>query len=671
MELTLSKTVENALLRVARKTDNIFCQEALNILKASRNAQTPKRMTSRQKTNMESIRGQLPDGIYTRTRQVVDMVSQALQRTSVDSTMYSPLVFSLKEFNCCKKIKFNQGNIITGRNAEISKILLTLCRSHKRGTILVGEPGVGKTAIVREINNRLIQRTVPNDLKGANVLNMDIPWIFANYKQDPIGTIVGALERASDYDKAILFIDEVHQLIGHHMNNVMKPYLTEKIRFIGSTTIDEYHTIINEDRALERRFTVVYVEEPSVKKTIPMVQGTKSVFEDHHGCSIPDSVCEYAVINGSRFLGQRRNPDKSLDIIDIACSIMGEEERHTVIPEMERTGEVFEDLQTLQSEIKGIHVEPGNRILSNHYVNKAISTVTTIDFDVIKNSLEYEGVCDKMLNNIFGQDDAVKSIANVVNIFKHSSYERVRPVSVLLVVGPTGVGKKESCKLLARYLYGTDQYFIDYEMSGLKEGFRISELKGAPPGYVGYAKSGALIKAIKNRPQSVVYFRGIDKAHDEIQSFIIDACRNGKMVDSAEREAKLNNTIIIYAVTLSDEQYETVNKGSQKTMGFSKAPEVENVEENKKEAIKRIVGEELFNNADEVILYNKLNDDNLKKIYDANVENNIKLFTDVDIDLKELEQKVLSDAKNGHHIMSKLASVTPNLVFRTLKEKSL
>ncbi len=523
------------------------------------------------------------------------------------------------------------------------------------------------TAIVNAINARLIERTVPRQLLGAQILNLDIPYVFTKFKEDPMGTIIKVLERASSYDKAILFIDEVHQLLGHKMNDVMKPYLTEQIRFIGSTTINEYHSIITDDVALERRFTVVNIAEPSIDQTIAMIKGTKSVLEEEHKCTIPEDVCEYTVVNGSRFLGHRKNPDKSLDLLDIACAILNEKEITLETKREEPKNEYIPDLELNKNEIESAKLVPGSRILTTDYVNLAISSVTNISYGKIKNSLEFKEVLGALQEKIFGQDEAIKTLANIVNIFKHVKYDRERPIATLLVVGPSGVGKKSAAQLLAKNLYGKDSAYIEYDMTGMTSEFMITELKGAPPGYVGYGKSGGLIKSIRNNPQSIVYFRGINKADESIIQYVIDASRHGKITDSAEREASLNNTVIIFGVTLNDEETAKVFKGKARAMGFSPAKEEQKGEVNHDE-LKKIVGEDLMKSVDEVIVFNQLSKENLKQIFDANIQRNLEMY-DVDIDRVEIQERVLSDSKNGHDVVSRLTSEVPKIVFKTLKQE--
>jgi len=524
------------------------------------------------------------------------------------------------------------------------------------------------TAIVRAVNNKLIERTVPRQLNGSYILNLDIPYVFSKFKEDPIGTIIRVLDRASENDKIILFIDEVHQLLGHRMNDVMKPYLTEQIRFIGSTTIDEYHSIITDDRALERRFTLIPVDEPNVERTQKMMINTKSIYEEHHKCIIPDAVCEYAVINGSRFLGHRKNPDKSLDLLDVACSIMYEKEITTKDNPLTHETFTLKGLESRKKNILDFTEVTGDRTLSIDYIDMAISSLTGIPFGEIKNSLNYLQVVTNITSKVFGQEEQIKSIANVVNIFKHVKADRKRPVSVLLLVGPPGVGKASTCSALAKNLYGKEQYFIDYDMTGLTSEFMITELKGAPPGYVGYQKSGKLVKQIRNNPQSVIYFRGINKAHETIQQYIVDACRHGMLTDSAERVAPLNNAIIVYSVTLNDEEYNKVFKQKSKTMGFA----IENKDHEEKQyneaALKEIVGEELTKAADELIVFNSLDENILNQIFDANVNECLELY-DVDVDLIKLKEVVLKDSKHGRDVISKLSSEVPKFVFKKLKQE--
>lgn len=664
MKSKLSSSVINYLTNIAKERDELIND---NNLKISFDKQSI-RQTKVIKDRLELLANQLPIGLYTNPIQVYNYIKDSIRRNEKDSLSYSPLITDYPELHCCRPMKYRTGNIITGRDKEIESILLSLIKSSKRSVILTGDPGTGKTAVVRAVNNRLIERTVPRQLNGCYILTLDIPYIYAKHKEDPVGTIIKALERASEYDKAILFIDEVHQLLSHKMNDILKPYLTEKIRFIGSTTIDEYHAIITEDRALERRFTLIPIDEPNFERTIGMIKGTKSVYEEYHKCTIPNEICEYVVVNGSRFLGYRRNPDKSLDLMDIACSIMYEKEIIHKESEADNNEFSLKSIEKRKSEIMSYDEKPGDRVLSQHYVNLAISSVTGIPYGDIKNSLNYSQVCSNISKEILGQEEQIKTISNVVNIFKHVKADRDRPVSVLTIVGPEGVGKTSACKLLAKNLYGRDDYFIEYDMSGMTSEFMITELKGAPPGYVGYKNSGKLVKEIRNCPQSVVYLRGINKAHECIRQYIVDACRRGSIYDSADRVAPLNNAVIIYSVTLDKDEYNRVCKNSNKVMGFSSKTENDEGGKLNKETLEKVIGKELVAASDEVIIFDKLSKETLDQIFKRNISEYLDIY-DVDVDSIELKKQVMQDVTNGKEVISKLASEVPKFVFKQLRQE--
>lgn len=655
----ISPTIRELLSVLAVTTDNLLSLSEAEILKKFSKLEKAK------KADPSELISQLPEGLYSRLSDITSFISRSRKRNEITSIYTSPLVMGYKEFECCKVMKYTGGHIITGRDQEIDKILLTLCKKHKRGVILTGEAGTGKTAIVNAVNARLIERNVPRQLVGAQIYIMDVPYIFSKFKDDPVGHIVKVLERACEYDKAILFVDEVHQLLNQRMNDILKPYLTEQIRFIGSTTTSEFHEIVTNDQALERRFTVIHVEEPTVEQTTNMLIGTKQVFEEAHKCVVSNEICKYAVENGSRFLGHRKNPDKSLDVLDIACAILGEKEPKSVYVEQPLTGDFLTDLSKPVNEIKTLSLVPGNRQLTTDYVDLSISSLTGIEFGKVKHSLNYGHISKTLKEEIIGQDQPIESLANIANIIRCTKGNRIRPIAVLLLVGPTGVGKKLTCSKLVECIYG-DNMLVECDMSGLVSEFAITELRGAPPGYVGYGKSGWLIKAIRNHPQSLVYFRQMNKAHQTIQQYVIQSCRSGKMMDSAEREAALNNTIIIYSATLTDEEYGNLTSQKEKILGFSKPTDKrDEPEEKTKKALKGIIGADLVDSADEIIIFNKLSEQNLSDIYDRNISSYLDSYNSVDIDLVSLKKEVLDGTKNAKDLMSKMNSMVPQKIFRS------
>lgn len=661
MNKTISVSVKNSLYNIAEKTDILLKKSNISLLYKKRKFN---KISKKTQINYESLYNQLPNGLYSNPNEIANLISTYEEKTTENAVNFSPLVIDYKEFTTCKQIKFGKGNIITGREKEIEQILLTLCKKDKRGVLLVGAAGCGKSSVAQAINARLIQRTVPRQLIGAKMFNMDIPYIFSKHGQEGISVIIKNLEKASEYDKAILFIDEVHQIMNNKMNDILKPYLTEKIRFIGSTTIDEYHTIINEDPAIERRFTVINIEEPDIDQTIEMVYNTKSVFEDHHKCIINRDICDYLVKTGSRFMGHRKNPDKSLDLLDIACSILNELEIKDFIPEINNL-DYFNNLENKKNQVLNSKCLAGNRILQKHHIDKAISSTTGINYEDIKNSLDYEFIKSKINNVVLDQDTAISQIANVSNIIKHISYKYTKPISILLLVGPSGTGKKTACRNLANLIFGNNNHFIDYDMSGMQSEFMITELKGAPPGYVGYGKSGGLVKKIKNNPQSLLYFRNIHKAHSTIIQYLVDCVNNGYMTDSAERIAHLNNSIIIFSVTLTEEETNKVFKNKTIKMGFQKPNETKN--EFNKDNIKELVGEELYKIANELIVFKPLSKNTLEKIFDKNKDQFLESYTGISIDPTELKNEILIDSKNGHDVISKLTSRIPQIIFNKVK----
>ena len=648
----LSNQIENRLRNLSLKTNNLFADISVKILKKKCDI-----VKNYNEANFKTITSQIPDGIYSNIDDLIAKIQQIAISQSTKNISYSPLNQTYKIFDACKKISYSKGNIITGREKEIDKVLLTLSRKNKRGLILIGEPGTGKTAIIREINTRLINGTVPFPLKGVKLHNLDIPWIFTHYKDDPISKIIEILETANADPKHILFIDEVHQLLNEKFNDILKPYLTEDIRFIGSTTIDEYHNIVTEDKAIERRFTIINVNEPSINETVKMVINTKKVYEQYHNCSITDELCKYTVENGSRFLGHRKNPDKSFDILDKACSIMnikGVRMITTALPSADPLVGLDNDL----NDMRGETLVSTDQVLTKKYIDLAISDIAGIDYNYIKNSLDYNFISSELKSKITGQDSAMNELANIANIMKHVGYNRTRPITIGLIVGTHGVGKSKSVNLLAELLYGSKNSVIEYDLAEFSQEFQLTELKGAPPGYVGYQKSGKLIKEIRNNPQSIVYLKHINKCHPNIAEYLLTSIKNGKLVDSAEREVSLNNTIIIFSVSLEESDDKTVSKGS---MGFAMAGD------DGKGNLDKIVNKNILDAVDTVIRYNNLTDVDMDFIFNSNVDATLEMYNNVEIDRVALKNKVFEEScKNGNDIINRLTSIIPKMIFEEI-----
>jgi len=655
--LILSNSIKNQLKKLANKTDDIFSSEE-NYELLKRKSKTPKKYNIK---NYEKLISQIPDGIYKKTDDLITILKDISKKNTTNIVSFSPITRNYKEFNACKKLSYNSGNIITGRDKEVEQILITLARKNKRGVIIVGEAGTGKTAIVNEINTRLINGTVPFPLKNAKLHHLDIPYLFTHYKEDPISKIVDILEKASEDPKHILFIDEVHQLLNEKFNDILKPYLTGTIRFIGATTVDEYHNIITEDKAIERRFTLVNINEPSIDETIKMVYNTKSVFEDYHNCSINKEICEYLVENGSRFLGHRKNPDKSFDILDKSCSIMNIKDIHDEYDDS--SNKDFLHIDKDINIIKTTKTVSGKRTLTKRHIDLAISDIGNIDYNYIKNSLNYKAIVDKMNEEIVNQNDPVTELANVSNIMQHINSVRTRPISILLLVGSHGVGKTKSVQLLSESLYGTQDNIIEYDLAQYTQEFQLTELKGAPPGYVGYQKSGKLIKDLRNNPQSILYLRHINKCHQSISEYLLTSIKNGKMIDSAEREVSLNNTIIIFSVSLEENENKAINT---KAMGFgfgSDSTSTSNLEQ--------VINKTILNSVDSIIKFNDLSKKDLEEIFNKNIDNVLNVYSDVNIDKKELKSEVLKNSKNGSDVITNLTSIVPKMIFnQTKKEES-
>ena len=562
-----------------------------------------------------------------------------------------------------KKAEEGKLDPIIGRKTEIERVIQILSRRTKNNPCLIGEPGVGKTAAVEGLAEKIVSGDVPETLKGKRVVTMDISGMVAGskYRGDFEERIKKALEEAKKAGDVILFIDEIHTIVGAgaaegaiDAANILKPLLARgEIRLIGATTLNEYRKYIEKDAALERRFSPVTINEPSEKDTIKILKGLRDKFEAHHGVEITDEAIEAAVKMSIRYINDRFLPDKAIDLIDEAASraklktFTEPDSLKKLQEEIEKVENEKEEAVRIQKFEKAASLRDKQKELKEKYEkeqkkwqNKNDKTITNITEENVaevisswtgipaKKITEDENVRLKNLEKtlherVIGQDEAVEAVAKAIRRGRVGLKDPKRPIGSFLFLGPTGVGKTELSKALAESLFGDENAMIRIDMSEYMEPHSVSKLIGSPPGYVGFDEGGQLTEKIRRKPYSVILFDEIEKAHPDVMNMLLQILEDGRLTDSQGRTVNFKNTVIIM----------TSNIGARlitdkKTLGFSKSEKTDKekeessrkeYEDTKKEvmdALKKELRPEFINRIDEIIVFHKLTDNEISKIID-------------------------------------------------------
>ncbi|MCX8074037.1 MAG: ATP-dependent Clp protease ATP-binding subunit [Clostridia bacterium] len=542
---------------------------------------------------------------------------------------------------------------VIGRTNEIQRIVEILSRRTKNNPVLIGEPGVGKTAVVEGLAQMIIDSKVPEVLKNKRVVSLDMSSMVAGakYRGDFEERLKKSLQEIKKSGNVILFIDELHTLIGAgaaegamDAANILKPLLSRgEVQIIGATTLDEYRKHIEKDAALERRFQTVIIDEPSKEDTIAILKGLKDKYEAHHKVKITDEAIKAAVILSERYINDRFLPDKAIDLIDEACSkiklktvtapesltdlelklekLSKEKEESIISQSFEKAAKIRDDERKLKDEISAIRVgwkkEQNNlevRIVEqdicdvvSRWTKIPVSKLTETETEKLKN-------LDKTLKQrVIGQDEAVESLARAIKRARVGLKDEKRPIGSFMFLGPTGVGKTELTKALAENLFGDENAMIRFDMSEYMEPHSVSKLIGSPPGYVGYNEGGQLTEQVRRKPYSIVLFDEIEKAHPDVFNTLLQILEDGRLTDSNGRRVNFKNTVIIM----------TSNAGARnitenKQIGFiSKEDSQRDYEKTKSEVmseLKKLFRPEFLNRLDEIIVFKKLSKDNIEKI---------------------------------------------------------
>ena len=572
----------------------------------------------------------------------------------------SALPEELAQFGTDLTAKARDGKLdpVIGRGKEIERIIQILCRRTKNNPVLIGEPGVGKSAIVDGLAQAIVNGRVPDILTGKIVFSLDITSMVAGtrYRGDFEERLKKAIDGIKRAGNIILFIDEIHMILGTgstseggiDVANVLKPMLARgELQTIGATTIEEYRKYFEKDAALERRFQPIMVEQPSVSDTIEILQGLKEKYEQHHKVEITDEAISAAAILSDRYITDRFLPDKAIDLIDEAASrkkILN----FTTPPEIRKLDEKIKEVELQKSEAaRHEQYERADRLkherdslveqkekLQAEWNNRSQDAKLSIgEEEVAEIVAEWTGIpvrritegeseklqhLEEILHKrVIGQDEAVSAVAKAIKRARAGLKDPKRPIGSFIFLGPTGVGKTELAKALAEAMFGDENLLIRVDMSEYMEKHNVSKLIGSAPGYVGYDEGGQLTEKVRRKPYSVVLFDEVEKAHPEVFNILLQILEDGRLTDSHGRVVSFKNTIVIM----------TSNIGAQE-IGRMRAPlgfgtsssreeaEYENMKERQMEALKEAMKPELINRIDEIIFFHRLTKDDIEKIAD-------------------------------------------------------
>jgi ATP-dependent Clp protease ATP-binding subunit ClpC len=566
---------------------------------------------------------------------------------------------------------------VIGREKEIERVTQILSRRTKNNPALIGEPGVGKTAIVEGLAHRIIAGDVPETLEGKRLITLDMPMVVAGTKyrgefEERLKKIIEELKTAGN---CILFIDEFHTIVGAgaaegavDAANILKPSLARgELQCIGATTLDDYRKYIERDPALERRFQPVHVDEPTVAQTLDILRGIKVRYEEHHKLTITDDALAAAASLSSRYIPDRFLPDKAIDLVDEASSRV--RIKHRTIPVTLKEARAAEDsvrkdkdaaLATQQydyaAELREREVQIGDKIKkleAEWHAEQEVSKPTVTEKDIAEVVAMWTGIplvqltkdetarlldMESVLHKrIIGQDEAITTIAKAVRRARAGLKDPRHPIGNFIFLGPTGVGKTELARALSEFMFGSEDALIRIDMSEFMEKFAVSRLVGAPPGYVGYDEGGQLTEAVRHKSYSCILLDEIEKAHPDVFNILLQIFDDGHLTDAKGRRVDFRNTIIIMTSNIGAE---VIRKGS--SIGFAQHTDQQKVQQMAYDAMKdKLLGElkknfrpEFLNRIDGVIVFHALNKEQIRQIVDIMLNYVAKELADKSIKLE-------------------------------------
>ena len=583
---------------------------------------------------------------------------------------------------------------VIGREREIERVVTVLSRRTKSNPVLIGEAGVGKTAIVEGLAERMVKNDVPGVLIGKRIIQVDLSTMVAGtkFRGEFEERIKGVIDEAVENDDVILFIDELHLLTGAGAGegsmdaaNILKPALARgQLQLIGATTLDEYRKNIEKDKALSRRFQTVMVEEPSPEVTFKILKGVKGHYEKHHGVEIPDEMLEVAINMSGRYINDRFMPDKVIDVIDEAAAIAkvaadkngGSEYKKLRVQLKDAEDKMAEmaekedfeaaalcktKAEQLKAELKkykkkGVEKMP---VLAEDDLALAVSLKTGIPVSKVHGS-ELQLLSkleDHLKKAVIGQNEAITVVSRAIRRGRSGIANPNRPIGSFLFMGPTGVGKTELARVIAREVFGGENALIKIDMSEFGEKHNVSRLVGAPAGYVGYEDGGKLTEAVRRRPYSVILFDEIEKAHPDVFNMLLQILEDGVLTDGQGNKVKFNNAVVILTSNLgAGEMYRESELGFVAKDSQQKRELNEEYEESKETAmreLKKVMKPELINRLDSIIVFHPLTHDNVERIFDNLLEELRKRLAAKKLGLKitpEVKKYLIDkgyDPKNG------------------------
>ena len=582
---------------------------------------------------------------------------------------------------------------VIGRDKEITRLIQILSRRTKNNPCLTGEPGVGKTAIVEGLAQRIVMGMVPDTVKDKRLVVLDLSGMVAGskYRGEFEERIKNVIQEVKEHQGILLFIDEIHTIIGAggaegalDASNILKPSLSRgEIQLIGATTLEEYRKYIEKDAALERRFQPVTVEEPSSEETVEILKGLRPYYEKHHGVKIEDEALEAAVKMSQRYINDRFLPDKAIDIIDEAASkvqlagyqsapemeqyemelneLREEKEQAVKTADIERAKKAQVRQNEVEAEMEKIRIKTERRNKRKKLVVDEAAVAETIsDWTKIPLQKLTEGETKRLARlekelhkRVIGQNEAVKAVAQAVKRGRVGLKDPNRPIGSFLFLGPTGVGKTELSKALADAMFGTDNSLIRVDMSEYMEKHTVSKLIGSPPGYVGYDEGGQLSEKVRRNPYSVVLFDEVEKAHPDVFNVLLQVLDDGHITDSTGRVVDFKNTVIIMTSNAGAE-----NIVAPKSLGFASSSTDEQIHDDMKnkvmDEVRRMFRPEFLNRIDDIIVFHMLKKEQIGQIVDImmktindRIMEQMKLSVELDDDAKAYIVDKGYDAKYG------------------------